>query len=233
MLAALLLALGQEPHRPLSVEQLAAASSFAGVAVVDRIDIRRDADTGANYTDVRLRVLETWSGSLPPGGLLTQVGGTVDGRRSAVAGWNYRVEPGERIVLFAKPWKGPYVVVAGLRQGLAHVDDGGRVTWDLDRRTDGTVEPGAERPLLEALRQRVAQALGRAPAELGRPSPAPSATPDSPGAAAPTAPRPPPKETGKNRAGVPFFLAAGLFAAIALALRLARRRANGGSGPRA
>ena len=51
MMFPLLLLLVQEPRRAFSVEELAAASPFSGVAVVERVGVRSDPTTGAVYTD--------------------------------------------------------------------------------------------------------------------------------------------------------------------------------------
>ena len=196
---ALVLLIAQEPHRALSVEELAAASPYSGVAVVERVDVRSDPSTGAIYTDARLRVRETWAAPFPAEVVLTQVGGTLDGRRSAAVGWNYTLTPGRTIAFFCKAWKGPYFAVTGMRQGLFHLD-GDRATWEMDR---GTI------PLAE-LRARAGRTLGR---ELA-PAPPEEAAP-RPAAPASRAPAPP---------GRFFFGLAALLALAALVVRWARRR---------
>ncbi|HEX7897615.1 MAG TPA: hypothetical protein VF950_07625 [Planctomycetota bacterium] len=150
MIAFVLLLL-QEPHRALSVEELAAVSPYSGVAVVERVGVRADPATGAVYTDAHLRVRETWGAPFPADVVLTQVGGELGGRRSAAVGWNYALSPGRTIAFFCKPWKGPYFAVTGMRQGLFHVD-GGRATGEME--SAGTL------PLAE-LRARAGRTLGR------------------------------------------------------------------------
>lgn len=215
--------MSQEPQRPLPLEEMAATSPIAGVAEVVGLDVRRDPETGGIYTDARLRFLETWSASCPAELVLTQLGGELDGHRSAIAGWNWTLAPGETVVLFAKPWKGPYAVVTGRRLGLGHVDAQGRVTWDQERGSE------APRPSLEEVRTITGKALGRTLA-----APKTSPVPASPSEAAkegvavpPAAPSPRAPRELENRGGLPFFLLAGVFVLAALALRLGRRRASG------
>ncbi len=207
----------QEPQRPLSLEELATSSPLAGVAEVVRIDVRRDPETGGIYTDARLRFREAWSPACPAELVLTQLGGELDGHRSAIAGWNWTLTPGETIVLFAKPWKGPYAAVTGRRLGLGHVDAQGRVAWDQERSGD------APRPSLAEIRTQVGKALGKTLAAPTAPLPAPGATE---GVAVPPPPPRPTAREPEGRGGLPFFLLAGLFALAALALRL-RRRVSG------
>ncbi len=198
--------------RRLPLEELAASSPVAGVAEVVRIDVRRDPDTGAIYTDAHLRIREAWSAACPAAAVLTQVGGELDGHRSALPGGNWTLAAGESIVLFAKPWKGPYVAVTGRRQGLGRIDARGRVTWDLDRDVD------APRPSLDEIRTQVGKALGRS--LVVPPATAPAATE---GVEIPPVPPRPSKRELEGRGGLPFFLVAALLALAALALRLRRR----------
>jgi hypothetical protein len=210
---ALVLVLTQAAYRPLSVEELAAASPFSGVAVVERAGTRLDPTTGAVYTDAHLRVRETWGAPFPAEVILTQLGGELDGVRSAAVGWNYALAPGRTIAFFCKPWKGPYFAVTGLRQGLFHVE-GNAASWEMDR-------DGRSFTLTE-LRARVGRTLGR---EL---VPAPP-TRDGAGSARrdegskedvparhETPPAPPP--------GRFFFALAALLGLAAVLVRWARRR---------
>ena len=215
----------QEPHRPLGPEELARTSPFSGVAVVEAVSTRVDAETGAVYTDARLRLLEAWNGRFPADVILTQVGGTHEGRRSAAVGWNYAVAPGAPVAFFAKPWKGPYFAVTGMRQGLFHVETGGRLTWEMDRRPGGSPRANALSLTLPELRERVGRALGRelpAPAVEPAPAapPAPSEAGETPHPRAPSAPA----SAARDAGGRVFFAAALLLALAALGLGLWRRR---------
>ena len=214
----LLLLLAQASYRPLSVEELAAASPFSGVAVVERAGVRVDPTTGAVYTDGHLRVRETWGAPFPAEVILTQVGGTIDGRRSAAVGWNYTLTPGRTIAFFCKAWKGPYFAVTGMRQGLFHLD-GDRAAWEMDR---GTL------PLAE-LRARAGRTLGRelAPAPPSR-AVAGAATegkgPPEEVAPLPSAPAPPPRAPAPAPQGRVLLGLAALLALAALVVGWARRR---------
>lgn len=215
MLFGLLIALAQEPHRPLSIEEMAAASPFSGVAVVERIDVRHDPSTGAAYTDARLRIRETWGAPFPPEVVLTQVGGTLDGRRSAAVGWNYTLSPGAVIAIFCKHWKGPYFSATGMRQGVLHVEQE-RAIRDMDRSPDGGPRPSL--PLAE-LRARVGRTLGREllPAAPTRRAEAPSAEEAGEAPPPPPAPRSPARESASR-----LFWA--LAAALILAALLLRKK---------
>lgn len=199
----LLALLVQEPHRPLSLEELARAGPFRGTARVEAVDVRRDPDTGAVYTDARLRILETWGEPFPPEVVLTQVGGELDGLRSAAVGWNYALAPGAAVAFFAKHWKGPYFAVVGMRQGLFHLD-GLRAVPDLDRES-----PGLK---LDELRSRV---LGGTPPRSAEPPPAEDVVPPAPSSPSPARP-----ESG----GRAFFVLAAILGLAAVAVRFLRKR---------
>lgn len=108
----------------LSVPQLTSRAAFIGIATVTASDVRQNATNGMVYTHYALKIVEAWKGTpLQPAELL-QGGGELDGKISIVAGHDYKLVPGQTIVLFATISKFGNYVVIGLRQGLFEIGAG-------------------------------------------------------------------------------------------------------------
>lgn len=214
---------------PLAVDEMARRADVAGTAVVLRVAPRMDPGNGMIYTDAFLRFTEVWKGRPEGEFLLTRAGGTLGETTVSAVGFDYTLEPGQEIAVFAVPSAeaGGHVVV-GMNQGLFRVGPAPeRLLW----RPSG---PAAGKPSglsLENLRGQVFRALGRAeepPAPRGEAGPTPGPLPGAgtspeaaPGAAGRTAP-----EGQARRTPAPWMAAtalAALLAAFGLAL-LARKR---------
>lgn len=175
-------------YRPLPVEEIAATAVVAGVAVVERVSVRKDPSVNAVYTDATLRFEDVWKGEPPPAFVLTRYGGVYGNEKAFSPGWDYDVKPGERIVVFATPFRDGTWTLKGSRQGLFRVEGSPpRARRDLG----GIPGDGPEPPTLADLKRRVFAALGReAPVEPAAPPPAaaPGGTKAPDAEAAPRAP---------------------------------------------
>ena len=96
-------------------------------------------------TLTELRVAEYWKGSGPATLTLRQLGGSVDGLSSRVAG-DAQLEPGEEVVLFLKSGAG-VVYLTALAQSAYHVTKGkdGTAMATRDLRELGYAVPGKEK----------------------------------------------------------------------------------------
>lgn len=218
LIALLLPPQGIPPHRPIAPEELARTSAVVGVASVLRSETRRDADSGGIFTDYRVTFHEVWKGVPGADFVLTQYGGTIDGRSAAIPGWTYALRPGEKFVLFAAPFKGRHTVV-GMRQGLFRIPpaDPSRVVKDTE-----TALPERHRTVtsFDELKRAVYVSTGRTP-------PGPSTAPAPAGAAeegaGPLPAEPAPAPVSDPRAAAPppdpgrsigLWLAGALFLAM-------------------
>ena len=146
-------------HRPIPVPELATTSVLAGVAVVDRVSTLRDPENQFIYTDAHLRFEELWKGQASTEIRLRQYGGRLEDRAAGIPGWGYTLKPGERVVVFAVPFRDGTFTLKGSRQGLYRISDSRPPTAVRDLYVG---HPGRERTLtLEELKRDVYAALGR------------------------------------------------------------------------
>jgi hypothetical protein len=108
----------------LPVPQMTARAGFIGIATVTASEVRQNTTNGMIYTHYALKIIEAWKGTpLQPAELL-QAGGELDGKTAVIVGHDYKLVPGQTIVLFATISKLGNYVVMGLRQGLYEVGAG-------------------------------------------------------------------------------------------------------------
>ncbi len=138
---------------------MAGKTAVAGVAVVQGSSARRDDRNGMIYTDYRLRFTDVWKGSPGDGFILMKAGGQIGDRATAIAGQDYALAPGERIVVFASASSLGHHTILGLRQGLYRVGPGPdhRLQRESEKET-----ASASSLTLAQLKGQVFQALGKA-----------------------------------------------------------------------
>jgi hypothetical protein len=115
--------------RPLSVEELATRADLVVRGSVESIDSFRDGDR--IYTNIDVRVTETWKGETEPETVRVRVyGGSADGYRTIVIGaacW----DPSEETVLFLVSNGVDTYDVLSLAEGKFHLAAEGTVERDL------------------------------------------------------------------------------------------------------
>ena len=141
--------------RVVPVEEMAAKTAVAGVAVVRGSSVRRDDRNGMIYTDYRLRFTDVWKGNPGDDFILMKAGGRIGDLVADIAGQDYVLQPGESIVVFATASSLGHHTVLGLRQGLYRVGAG------PDRPLSRESERGAAPIPLRQLKEQVFKALGK------------------------------------------------------------------------
>jgi hypothetical protein len=144
--------------RVLSIEEMAAKSAVAGLAVVQSASARRDDRNGMIYTDYRLRFSEVWKGTPGDDFILMKAGGQIGDRATAIGGQDYTLQAGEHIVVFASPSSLGNHTVMGLRQGLYRVGEGS--DRPLLRESERGASSAAPIPL-QRFKEHVFKALGK------------------------------------------------------------------------
>ena len=220
----------------LSVPQMTARAGFIGIATVTSSEVRQNQTNGMIYTHYVLEIAEAWKGTPLQPAELMQAGGELDGKVAAIVGHEYKLVPGQTIVLFATISKLGNYVVMGLRQGLYEVGAGPEHPvhrLSMPRET-GPSAPGLT---VAALKKEVfdvlglpyeppvlpAPAPGKAPASVkpsGKTGDAPEDVPRPPAPARPQIPVDPP---GPNWAMVAAGAAVAA-AVVGLLLSMKRRR---------
>lgn len=174
----------QARGRVLPVEEMVQKSDVVGVATVQSATTRRDDATGLICTDYQLAFSDVWKGEVHGAYAIVKAGGELGGLRGGIAGQDYQMGLGERIVVFSHPSNGGNHVVVGLRQGLYRVGGpAGNLLYRVSEYPERAF--GTSSLTLAALKAQVARCLGRAP-EPEPPSPAePRRTTSDPGSAVP------------------------------------------------
>lgn len=145
--------------RVLPVDEMTRKADVIGVATIDRAVPHNEPRTGFINTDLHLTFSEVWKGEASPAFILIKPGGEVDGKRAAIAGQEYEIRLGEKILVFATPSDLGNHVVIGLRQGLYRVGGGGNPP--LFRVSDFPHGPGSTSSLtLDDVRNQVFTVLG-------------------------------------------------------------------------
>jgi hypothetical protein len=228
ILPSLLLAAALLPQArlvPIPVEEMARRADVAGVAVVNRVAARLDPANGMIYTDAFLRFSEVWKGRADGEFLLTRTGGTLGETTVSAVGFDYTLEPGQEIVIFAVPSTAGGHVVVGMTQGLYRVEPGpGR----LLRRES---ERGATLPLNE-LRGEVLRLTGRTlerpppPATPGAPAPSAGPLPEAAPAPSGTAGKSAPETPAGRRVALAMAITLAVLASFGV-VRIAKKRGPG------
>ena len=201
----------QSRGRVLPVDEMVRQADVVGVATVQSASPRLETRTGVVCTDFRLRFTDVWKGD--PGNEFTLVkpGGEIQGQKTSVPGHEFILKPGDPVVVFASPSKLGNHNVIGLRQGLYRIGPG--ADQPLYRVSEHPLQAGASSPLkLQALKDEVSRALGRAdePSTTPTPSSLPALAerpPETPAAQIPAAPAtnvalPPPSASSRTWGGL-------------------------------
>jgi len=171
LLLALLLPLSPafaQKVRPLPVDDMTRQSDVVGVATVISAIPHLEERNGFVYTDFRLNFSEVWKGQASPEFILMKPGGTAQGIKGSIPGHEYKLNPGEKVVVFASPSNLGNHVVVGIHQGLYRI--GKEANAPLYRVTQYPFGPGKDSDVtLQALKDEVYRSLGK-PVE-SRPSP--------------------------------------------------------------
>ena len=152
----LALAESQERSRNLPVDEMVAKAEVVGVAVVQGSTVRQDPRNGMIYTDYSLKFGEVWKGTPSDPFLLTQAGGRIGDVAASIAGHEYTLEPGQKLVVFASLNLGRHVVI-GIRHGLYRVGEG------TDPRLTRLSEASASPLTLRQLKEQTYRIMGRSP----------------------------------------------------------------------
>jgi len=146
--------------RPLPVDDMTRQSDVVGVATVVSAIPHLEERNGFVYTDFRLDFSEVWKGQASPEFILMKPGGTVQGIKGSIPGHEYKLNPGEKVVVFASPSNLGNHVVVGIHQGLYRV--GKEANAPLYRVTQYPFGPGKDSDLtLQALKDEVYRSLGK------------------------------------------------------------------------
>jgi len=145
----------------LSVAEMTARAGFIGIATVTSSEVRQNTTNGMIYTHYALKIVEAWKGTPLQPAELMQAGGELDGKIAAIAGHEYKLVPGQTIVLFATISKFGNYVVMGLRQGLYEVDAGAEhPVHRLSMPRTGGLSASAPGPTVAGLKKEVFSVLG-------------------------------------------------------------------------
>ena len=145
----------------LPVAQMTARAGFIGIATITSAEVRQNNTNGMIYTHYALKIIEAWKGTPLQPAELMQAGGELDGKIAAIVGHEYKLVPGQTIVLFATISKLGNYVVMGLRQGLYEVGAGPEFPLHRLSEPRGAAPSGsAPRPTLAGLKKEVFETLG-------------------------------------------------------------------------
>jgi hypothetical protein len=168
ILSVLAAILPQQRLIPISIEEMTRRAEVAGEAVVRNVVTRVDPANGMIYTDAFLRFSEVWKGRVDGDVCLTQAGGTIGRTTVAAVGFNYVLEPGQEIVVFAAPSREGRFVTIGMIQGLYRVDPGPERF--ITRESEKNLRDSSGALTVKQLRARVFRLLGRTEGEPARPN---------------------------------------------------------------
>jgi hypothetical protein len=139
----------------LPVDLLTAKAAVAGVATVQSSSARVNPANNMIYTDYVLKFSDVWKGEPGDSFILTRAGGQIGDRTVRIAHYDFKLNAGDPLVVFAgKNDMGEHVII-GIHQGVYRVD-GDNVRRVLEPRS-GRADPMT----LLALRQEVFRASGR------------------------------------------------------------------------
>jgi len=239
----LLLILGSAPagaqDTAQSVAQMTARAAFVGIATVTSSEVRQHKTNGMIYTHYALKISEAWKGTPLQPAELMQAGGELDGKIAAIVGHEYKLVPGQTIVLFATISRFGNYVVIGLRQGLYEVGAGpGFSVHRLSNPREEGSSTSASGFTLAGLKKEVFDALGLPyePPALPDPTPGKVPAPEKPSGKTGDAPEaspllPTPRLIPEDPRGPNWtMIAAGAAVAVAaLGLLLSMRRRRSAS----
>ena len=219
----------------ISIDQLTAKATVAGVAKVQSRTVRRDPANQVIYTDYVLQFSDVWLGSPSEPYILSRTGGRIGDRAASLPGHDYELRDGESIVVFAHPTPQGNNVVIGMHQGLFQIAGGS------DPVVQRVLAPPSERKTrltLEGLKEQVYRASGRPWRASATPTipqegraygaaattPVPAMPPAPP---EPVRPPPPPRDESGNPLGA--ILAGVLIMVIAAFILIRKLRASSDS----
>jgi len=143
---------------PISIDDLAAKASVAGVASVQSIVPRVNPANNMVYTDFVLKFSDVWKGEPGDPFPLTRTGGKVGDRTVSLPGYEFNLKVGEPIAVFASDnHLGDHVII-GIHQGVFRIEPGSENF--VHRVNEARFERQAPMTLL-SLREQVFRATGR------------------------------------------------------------------------